>query len=79
MAAHRVDLGDQGDLERWIGFGNSDGSTKATTTSANDGNIGLYYVHFCLLEKRCTTDSGTESMVNSIPSLDVEMTFDSYK
>jgi hypothetical protein len=52
VAAHRIDLGDQGDLQLRVGFCNGDCGTQATATGTDDGNIGLDNIHICLLRDR---------------------------
>ena len=52
VAAHRVDLGDQGDLQLRVGFCYGDCGTQATTTGTDDGDIGLDNIHICLLRDR---------------------------
>ena len=50
VATHGIDLGDQGNIQRWVLLGNGDCSSKPCASCADDGDIGLDYVQFCLLE-----------------------------
>ena len=52
VAAHRIDLGNQGDFQLRVGFCNGDCGTQATATGTDDGNIGLDNIHICLLRDR---------------------------
>jgi hypothetical protein len=45
MAAHWVDLRDQGDREPGVGFYGGNRRPQARAASANDGDIGLEQVH----------------------------------
>ena len=51
VATHGIDLGDQGNIQRWVLLGNGDCSSKPCASCADDGDIGLDYVQFCLLEE----------------------------
>ena len=41
VAAHGVDLGDDGDVEVWVGLGDGDGGAQTGAAAANDHNIVL--------------------------------------
>src|SRR5262249_34086757 len=45
VAAHRIDLGDETDAERRIGFGRSDGCPQPRAARANDRYIGGDDIH----------------------------------
>jgi hypothetical protein len=45
VAAHRIDLRDQRDSERWIGLGHGNGCAQARAPGAHNGNVRLEYIH----------------------------------
>jgi hypothetical protein len=51
VATHRVNLGNQCNLEFWIGLGNCNCSPKSPATRANNGHVRLNYLHSTLLGK----------------------------
>ena len=45
VAAHRVYLGNEGDAQFRIGFGESDGGSQPRASGTDDGDIGFDYLH----------------------------------
>src|SRR5674476_1187771 len=48
VAAHRIDLGDQRERERGVGFRHRDGCAQAGATSPNDSDVDFNHVHKAL-------------------------------
>jgi hypothetical protein len=45
VAAHRIDLRDQRDSQRWIRLGHGDGCAQACAPGAHNRNVRLEYIH----------------------------------